>query len=76
VAREFAHPLSAEQSSVMRRALSGESLFITGAAGTGKSFLLRQIVAAVRAVAPLLDPPPPVSLPLIRQLAEFSICVG
>lgn len=48
VAREFAHPLSAEQSSVMRRALSGESLFITGAAGTGKSFLLRQIVAALR----------------------------
>jgi hypothetical protein len=46
--REFAPTLSAEQSSVMQRALSGESLFITGAAGTGKSFLLRQIVAALR----------------------------
>lgn len=36
--------LTAEQRSVADRALRGENLFISGAAGTGKSFLLRYLI--------------------------------
>jgi ATP-dependent DNA helicase PIF1 len=36
--------LSPEQCAVLERVLAGSSTFITGSAGTGKSFLLRQII--------------------------------
>ena len=45
--REFAM-LSAEQREVLDHALDGESFFFTGAAGTGKSFLLRCIISALQ----------------------------
>ena len=45
--KEFAM-LSPEQREVLRHALDGESFFFTGAAGTGKSFLLRCIIAALQ----------------------------
>lgn len=41
--------LSSEQGAAARRALAGENLFITGAAGTGKSFLLRYIIEQLQA---------------------------
>ena len=41
--------LSAEQRAVLQHALAGDSFFFTGAAGTGKSFLLRCIIAALQA---------------------------
>eukprot|EP01052_Picozoa_sp_SAG31_P007500 SAG31_NODE_357_length_17115_cov_64.211801_12_plen_306_part_00 len=41
--------LSTEQAAAAKRAEKGESLFITGAAGTGKSFLLRFIIQQLRA---------------------------
>ena len=41
--------LSAEQAAAAERALRGESLFLTGAAGTGKSFLLRYIIQELMA---------------------------
>ncbi|CAE8627926.1 unnamed protein product, partial [Polarella glacialis] len=37
--------LTQEQTAASERALAGENLFLTGAAGTGKSFLLRYITA-------------------------------
>jgi ATP-dependent DNA helicase PIF1 len=37
-------PLSDEQEFVLEAALAGESLFFTGSAGTGKSFLLRSVI--------------------------------
>lgn len=40
--------LSEEQRSVLSMVLSGESVFFTGSAGTGKSFVLRRIVDALR----------------------------
>ena len=39
-----ADALTDEQAEVLRAALSGTSLFFTGGAGTGKSFLLREII--------------------------------
>lgn len=40
-------PLSPSQQAAFDRAMAGESLFITGPAGTGKSALLRQLSAAL-----------------------------
>ena len=40
--------LSAEQQRAAERALSGHNIFITGSAGTGKSFLLKYIVQEAR----------------------------
>jgi DNA replication protein DnaC len=40
--------LSGEQKEVMRFALTGRSFFFTGAAGCGKSHLMRQLVAMLR----------------------------
>lgn len=40
--------LNDEQLSLYNRAMAGENLFITGGAGTGKSFLLRQIVSSLQ----------------------------
>ena len=37
-------PLAAEQSKVLQLVRSGESVFFTGSAGTGKSFLLKRII--------------------------------
>lgn len=41
--------LSAEQQAVIDCALTGQSLFFTGSAGTGKSFVLRTLVKALKA---------------------------
>jgi ATP-dependent DNA helicase PIF1 len=41
------HALSGEQAAVVGRVLAGERLFITGAAGTGKSFLVASIISAL-----------------------------
>jgi ATP-dependent exoDNAse (exonuclease V) alpha subunit len=41
------HALSGEQAAVVGRVLAGERLFITGAAGTGKSFLIASIISAL-----------------------------
>ncbi|KZT65015.1 hypothetical protein DAEQUDRAFT_561427 [Daedalea quercina L-15889] len=40
--------LSAEQTHILNLAKEGKSLFYTGSAGTGKSVLLREIIAALR----------------------------
>ena len=40
-------PLSVEQVKVLELVKSGESVFFTGSAGTGKSYLLRRIVSAL-----------------------------
>jgi hypothetical protein len=48
-AKICASSLSGEQMAAAQRALAGESLFLTGAAGTGKSFLLRYIIQELRA---------------------------
>ena len=40
-------PLSAEQSNVLEMVKSGESVFFTGSAGTGKSYLLRRIISTL-----------------------------
>ncbi|XP_054764105.2 ATP-dependent DNA helicase PIF1-like [Lytechinus pictus] len=40
-------PLSNEQKRVLNAVLSGKSIFFTGSAGTGKSFLLRHIINAL-----------------------------
>ena len=42
-------PLSREQQTVLDLAMNGRSLFITGEAGTGKSFLLRRIIEKMKA---------------------------
>lgn len=44
--------LTAEQQVAAQRALHGESLFLTGAAGTGKSFLLRYLVQELERLHP------------------------
>lgn len=41
-------PLSAEQEDILKLVLSGKSIFFTGCAGTGKSYLLLQIKKALR----------------------------
>ncbi|KAI5448920.1 hypothetical protein NCC49_005771 [Naganishia albida] len=41
-------PLSAEQQKVLDMVMAGESLFFTGSAGTGKSFLLKHIINKLR----------------------------
>jgi hypothetical protein len=41
--------LSAEQAAVHAQAMSGRSIFFTGSAGTGKSFLLRKLIADLQA---------------------------
>ncbi|CRK93676.1 CLUMA_CG007205, isoform A [Clunio marinus] len=38
--------LNEEQNQIMQACLSGHNIFFTGSAGTGKSFLLRKIIAA------------------------------
>ena len=40
-------PLSAEQARVLQLVKSGESVFFTGSAGTGKSYLLRRIIKSL-----------------------------
>ncbi|XP_068084452.1 ATP-dependent DNA helicase PIF1 isoform X2 [Anabrus simplex] len=40
-------PLTAEQKEILQAALSGKSIFFTGSAGTGKSYLLRRIIGAL-----------------------------
>jgi ATP-dependent DNA helicase PIF1 len=40
--------LSAQQAAVVERVKAGKNCFITGAAGTGKSFLIKEIVRALR----------------------------
>ncbi|KAI0085667.1 PIF1-like helicase-domain-containing protein [Irpex rosettiformis] len=40
--------LSSEQKAVLSKVVAGQSIFFTGAAGTGKSFLLREIVSWAR----------------------------
>jgi len=40
-------PLSVSQQRVLRAAMSGESFFFTGAAGTGKSYVLKQLPGAL-----------------------------
>lgn len=40
-------PLNIEQKEVMDACLSGSNIFFTGSAGTGKSYLLRKIIAAL-----------------------------
>lgn len=41
-------PLSSEQQAVYDLAMSGVSLFFTGSAGTGKSFLLKKLIRGLR----------------------------
>jgi ATP-dependent DNA helicase PIF1 len=40
--------LTAEQAAAADHALAGHSIFLTGAAGTGKSFLLKYITAELK----------------------------
>ncbi|KAL3269018.1 hypothetical protein HHI36_008102 [Cryptolaemus montrouzieri] len=42
-------PLDLEQKEVLEACLSGQNIFFTGSAGTGKSFLLRKIIGALPA---------------------------
>lgn len=41
------HPLSAEQAKILELVKSGESVFFTGSAGTGKSHVLKRIVKSL-----------------------------
>ena len=47
VANDLLSGLNEEQKQAFQKAQSGESLFITGGAGTGKSFVLSRIIAAL-----------------------------
>ena len=40
-------PLSAEQTKVLQMVKAGESVFFTGSAGTGKSYLLKRIISSL-----------------------------
>lgn len=40
-------PLSAEQTRVLKMVKAGESVFFTGSAGTGKSYLLKRIISSL-----------------------------
>lgn len=42
--------LDADQQAAVNAALNGESFFLTGSAGTGKSFVLKQIITALRSM--------------------------
>ena len=51
-ARKCAHvaeDLCEEQAQIVKLALSGQNVFFTGGAGTGKSFVLRRLVRELRA---------------------------
>lgn len=48
VGEEHEPELCSEQEAVVIRAMRGESLFITGAAGTGKSYVLRRVIGALQ----------------------------
>ena len=54
-----ADALTDEQAEVLRAALSGTSLFFTGGAGTGKSFLLREIIKRLPAATTFATASPP-----------------
>jgi ATP-dependent DNA helicase PIF1 len=41
-------PLTPQQQKILDRVMQGESVFFTGSAGTGKSVLLRAIIAELR----------------------------
>ncbi|XP_044759839.1 ATP-dependent DNA helicase PIF1 [Coccinella septempunctata] len=43
------NPLDLEQKEVLEACLSGQNIFFTGSAGTGKSYLLRKIIGALPA---------------------------
>ena len=45
--RKLEEQLSEEQNSVFNKILQGSSIFFTGSAGTGKSYLLKKILKAL-----------------------------
>jgi ATP-dependent DNA helicase PIF1 len=45
--RKLEQELSEEQAAVLDKALNGDSVFFTGSAGTGKSYLLKKILAGL-----------------------------
>ena len=49
--------LTAEQANILQLALAGQSIFFTGSAGTGKSFLLRRIIVALKSKMAALNLP-------------------
>ncbi|THH11770.1 hypothetical protein EW145_g431 [Phellinidium pouzarii] len=63
-------PLSPQQLQVLERAKKGESLFFTGSAGTGKSFLLRAIISALR----VSKSPTQVVVTASTGIAAVNIC--
>mmetsp|Transcript_5784 Transcript_5784/g.19673 ORF Transcript_5784/g.19673 Transcript_5784/m.19673 type:complete len:581 (-) Transcript_5784:639-2381(-) len=55
-AGEFYQGLSDEQRRAVRDCLTGRNVFITGVAGTGKSFTLQRVIEALRSMYPKRDP--------------------